>query len=433
MNIFKTIFTTLVIAVILSSCGNDYNRQEGCHLDQMKIKGDVLKVETIVQSSMPLTELYFNSFNPTSGVSCYTGNIAILFDNHGNIKRHIGYDMNGEELFSVQLDTTERLNLTPFVPIGSCANQTIDNVKTISDYDGKVVEVKYFDRNNLIWTQKANYNKDGTINSITKKYESLSIQTELINIEYSDTTSFHYLSFDDRNNWTEVEVNYRGILPRHEHSYKIKRQITYALEAEKPKLINELKAYNKVTDHLKNEFDRISLGDYGSMTIPRYMALQSKNYMKEVGRFSQSKYQSNINYIFMSVYDNKDAYATFSVNITPGNGSAYFDDLSPEELAYDEYTDKYLEKQYVNILAQGGIYVLKWLPYSYCKISGHYALSLQYYRYGKGSPIPVYCENYMLPMPDGNTLNFMYSFQSNLDYKFRSDFNNSIRSIVLNW
>ena len=419
-------------ALLFGSCKQDYVRQEGCHLDQMNLHGNVVKVETIVQSSMPLTELYFNSFNPQNTISFYAGNFSILFDNHGYVEKSIGYDINGKQLFDVKFCSKEDSNITPFVPIGPGAKQNIDKIKTVSSENGNVVEVQYFDGNKLIWKQRAFYNEDGTINSITKEYESLRIKNNLLNIEYSDTTLFSYLSYDEYNNWTEVLVEYKGILPKHTHSYKIKRQITYATDGDKPQLIQELQAYNNANFESTDAFDIIPLRYYGAMKIPHYMAIQSQNYINDINGYLSPNLQSKLNYVFMSVYDNNDAYATISVSITPSDGGSDFDNLSPRELAYDEETDKYFEEENTRIMAQGGAYILKWLPYSFVKISGHNALKICYYRYGNGSPIPVYCENYTIPMNDGNTLCIIYSFQSNLDYRFRMDFDKAINSINLN-
>ena len=154
------VFSTFLFA----SCKQEYNRQEGCHLDQMNLNGNVVKVETIVQSSMPLTELYFNSFNPQSAVSFYAGNFSISFDNQGYVERTIGYDINGKQLFDVKLNSKEESNFTPVVPIGPGAKQNIDKIKTVSSENGKVVEVQYYDGSKLIWKQRASYNEDGTIN-----------------------------------------------------------------------------------------------------------------------------------------------------------------------------------------------------------------------------------------------------------------------------
>lgn len=231
------------------------------------------------------------------------------------------------------------------------------------------------------------------------------------------------------NNWTEVEVVYRGILPKHAHTYKIKRQLTYSDEEEKPSLINNLAQYNRVNPESSSNLDIIHLGNYGTIEIPHYMALQSNSEIGAVKNQLSNNFGVQFDYLFMSVYDKNDAYSTISVNLTYGNDTEGFDNLSSEELKYDKETDNIIEEQNTLAMAKGGTYVLKWLPYEFTTISGKRALRTRYYRYGNGSPIPVYCENYSIPMGDGNTMNIIYSFQSNLDYRFRKDFNQSINSI----
>lgn len=422
-------FPVLICIFSIFSCQN-YERKSGCHLDKMRIKGNVVKIETIVQSTMPLTEIYAKAFDPQYAISTYAGNIAIDIDNDGNIKHSMGYGLDGKIIFDVGKYTPENDGcFSPAVPIGPGAKQNIDNIKTITSENGDVVNIKYYDGDKLIWNQKAFYNEDGSLKSIVKEYALLSIKTDLLNISYADTTTFNYLEYDYLGNWTEAEINYKGVLPKHAHSYKIIRQITYLEDDKKPALIDKLTAYNNLNMITTNATDQVSLGEYGTMRIPHYMALQSKDYINDVKDFMSPSLRNQMHYLFMSVYDNKDAYATISVNFIPGDGSNGYDDMTPEELEYDEETDKFIEEQNTSVMAHGGTYVLKWLPYQFTTISGRRALKLTYYRYGNGSPIPVYCENYTVPMADGNTICILYSFQSNLYNKFYKDFENSINSI----
>lgn len=53
----KHIISPLLILLFFASCA--YNREEGCHLDKLNINGNVTKIETVVQSTTPLTELYY--------------------------------------------------------------------------------------------------------------------------------------------------------------------------------------------------------------------------------------------------------------------------------------------------------------------------------------------------------------------------------------
>ena len=273
-------FFLLICISTFFSC-QSYERKSGCHLDKMHLKGNVVKIETIVRSTMPLTEIYANAFDPQYAISTYAGNIAIEIDNDGNIKHSIGYGLDGKKIFDVDKYTPANDEcLSPAIPIGPGAKQNIDNIKTITSENGDVVNVKYFDGDELIWNQKAFYNEDGSPKSIVKEYTNLSIKTDLLNIEYADTTTFSYLEYDNLGNWTEAEISYKGVLPKHAHSFKIKRQITYLEDDKKPALIDELTAYNKSNMTITDATEQVPLGVYGTMKIPHYMALQSKDYIQ---------------------------------------------------------------------------------------------------------------------------------------------------------
>ena len=427
----KASYTSLVLICIFSllSC-QSYKRKPGCHLDKMHIKGNVVKIETIVQSTIPLTEIYSKAFDPQYAISMFAGNITIEFDNDGNIRRSVGYGLDGKIIFDTNKYTPVNDGcFSPAVPIGPGAKQNIDNIKTITSKNGDVVNIKYYDGKELIWDQKAFYNEDGSVKSIVKEYNQLSIHTDLIHISRTDTTKFNYIRYDNHGNWTEVEINYKGILPEHAHSYKIKRQITYLEDDKKPALIEELAAYNMAKMSSTDEMNQVFLGGYGTMKIPQYMALQSKEYINELKNFITQPVRTQMYYLFMSEYDNKDAYATISAHLIPSDGSNGYNDMTPEELEYNEELDRYIEEQNTTLMAEGGTYVLKWLPYKFTTISGRRALKITYYRYGNGSPIPVYCESFTIPMADGNTIAVIFSFQSNLYNKFYKDFEQSINSI----
>lgn len=420
----------LPIISILFGCEGGYKREIGCHLDKMSVSGNVVKIETIVQSSMPLTEVYANAFDPRSALSTYAGNISIEFDNHGNAKRHIGYGIDGKKIFDESnLLLVNEGSMAPGVPIGPGANQQIDKIRAVSSKEGKVVNIKYYDGDNLVWNQRATYNNDGSVSEIVKEYGSMKSIFSQLSIPNADTTTFNYLAYDEMNNWIEAEVLYKGRLPKFAHSYKIKRQITYFEEEVKPSLIEKLDEYNQMENHSTTSTNPIRLGDYGLIMVPHYMAPQSDSAINALQSYQKQNFGVQLDYLFMSEYNKKDAYATISVTLTHGNDTEGFDNLSQEELKYDEEFDKLLEEQNTQIMAQGGTYVLKWLPYEFTSISGKRAMRTRCYRYGNSSPIPVYCENILIPTGDGNSISLFYSFQSNLDYRFRDDFTNAINSI----
>lgn len=321
---------------LFASCA--YNREEGCHLDKLIVNGNVTKIETIVQSTMPLTELYYGSFDPTQAISMLGGNFVLDFDNYGDLKKMTGFGIDGEVLFeSEHFNQSQEPNTAPSV-IGASAKQKIDRVETVSASDGKVVNAKYFSGSELIWNQRVKYDDKGYVTSIIKGYASLSIKSELLNIQYADTTTYEYSSFDEQGNWTIANVHYTGVLPKHKHEYKVIRQITYDGDSKKIPLIEQLEtinANNVLSD--KQEFYDVNIGSYGYMKIPHYMTLQSKDYISSVNDFMQTP--AAIDYLFMSVYDNSDAYATISVSrnyVGEGNG---FEDATEEELSYSQELD----------------------------------------------------------------------------------------------
>lgn len=415
--------------LILISC-QKYEKQEGCHLDKMHIKGDVVKIESIVQSTMPLTELYANAFNPEQAISTCVGNVEIDFDYHGNVKSVIGYGIDGKKLFDTgTIHPSTDACSSPAVLIGPGANQDITNIKTVSNGNGDIVGIKYFSNGDLVWDQKAFYNEDGSFYSVVKDYPKFNILTEFFNVTYSDTTTYKYLSYDEMGNWTEVEISYKGVLPKHSHTFRIKRQLTYYGEGKKNSLISQLKQYNKSKMELSDESDLVLLGQYGSMRIPHYMVVGSENAIEDLLNSMPAAYRDQIHYLFLSTYDKNDAYATISVSYTRGGDPSGFDNLTAEDMMYDEEVDRYFEEENTVAMAQGNTYILKWLPYQFLTVSGRRALKYTYYRYGNGSPIPVYCENYMIPMRDGNLISIIFSFQSNLYNRFYKDFDSAIKSI----
>ena len=172
------------------------------------------------------------------------------------------------------------------------------------------------------------------------------------------------------------------------------------------------------------------MGSYGTMSIPEYMALQGKDYISEVK--SSIPDGQKVDYLFMSVYDKIDAYATILVSKIYVGTNNDFEELVSDGRTYDKELDDYLRDLNTSQMAQSRVYVLKWLPYELVRLSGKDVLKLSYYRYGIGSPIPVYCENYSIPMDDGYTLNVVISYQSNLTNRFHMDFEKAINSIALN-
>lgn len=417
------LLSAVLVVATLSSC-TKYERQFGCHLDNMNVKGNVTKIETIVETTIPLTELYEKSFDPSKSISMFAGNTEIDLDKRGNVKRSCGYGLDGKKLYDVDVWLGNDRILMPWV-LGPAINPKNDDVKIVKNGD-KAVNVKYFSNGELIWEQNAMYDKDGNIERIVKEYTSLTIKLDSLTISYKDTNSYHYSDYDNHGNWTRAKVEYKGVLPRHAHDYIIFRQLTYDGEGKHDKLIKKLASVNGQRQESLSDFTQIHMGSYGTMSIPIYMALEGKEYMSDIKNSIPNGQM--IDYLFMSTYDKQDAYATILVSKTYVGTDNSFEDWISDGRTYDKELDDYLKSQ----MNQDKVNILKWFPYKFVKLSGKDVLKMSYYRYGNGSPIPVYCENYSIPMDDGYTLNVVISYQSNLTNRFHTDFEKAINSIELN-
>lgn len=271
------LFSIVLAITTLSSCIK-YERQNGCHLDKMNVKGNVTKIETIVETTMPLTELFESSFNPSNCVSMYSGNTEIDFNKQGNVKHNRGYGLDGKKLYDVDIVSLDNDGKQIPSVIGTTANQKIDDIKIVKNGD-KVINAKYFSDGELIWEQNIKYDKDGNIERIVKEYTSLNIKSDYFTISYKDTTSYQYSDYDSHGNWTRAKVEYKGVLPNHSHTYTIFRQLTYDGEDKHDKLIRKLVSVNKQPQELCSDFCQINLESYGTMSIPKYMALKSKDHI----------------------------------------------------------------------------------------------------------------------------------------------------------
>lgn len=410
------LFTNLLIAGC-SKC----ERQNGCHLDKLNLHGNIVKLETIVQSTIPMTEMFYDVFG-TNAICVAGGNIVLRFDRHGFVQKYEGYGLDGELIFSeknIPVDTTTCIGPTV---LGANLDKHIGHIDIKRKEEGRVAEANYYSGGKLVWIQKADYDKNGDISRITKNYTSLSYHSDLLNIEYNDTTNYDYLSYDEHGNWTEVEVTYHGVFPKHNHIYKVKRQLTYDGELEKTPLLEQLKEYNKqkiVEPSYPAKQQTVQLGEYGQISLPSYIRPVTD---------SQAQSTSVMRSLCVYEYGESDTYASYSVSVIPN--SYPFEDMSPSDFAYFKEIDEQYKEHMAQALAQSGIYLIKWLPYEYTKICSYHALRFRYYRYGMGSPIPVYVETYSIGTPYGE-VTVTFSYQSNHANRFATPFMESLNSLRL--
>ena len=379
-----------------------YQRKANCHLDQLNINGNVVKVETIVKSTMPLTEIIYDIYGKY-GINGNSGNVVLDFDNHGFIKKYSGFDINGKPLFSKIYDD-ETTDLTPVV-VG--AVQTIKCLNSQKNEKGQIIYAEYICNENVTLKMNMFFNEHGDLSKITKTYDGLDI---------CDSTLYVYTEFDNHDNWTESEVSYYGYLKTHNHKYSVKRQISYDGEQSKPSLIYQLVAYNYKKDTVSYNCDMQKIiGDFGEIAIP--------NYMKRTDNFIQ--YPSYVN-VYSYINNSDDAYSSFSLAYD-ATSTGVFADLGKKDFVYDSAIDDELRQLFCG---QENVKIFKWIPYGFTKICGCNAMHIRYYRYGKGSPIPVFVEQYLIDYPKGK-IDITFSYQSDKQSRFQEVFNKSLNSLKL--
>ena len=113
MNQQARFFLYLFSVAIMLSCSS-YERQDGSTLDKLHIYGNVKKVEVISSTTVPLTEMFADAYNPEEALPIFSGNFNMDFDNTGHIEDFSGFGVDGKELFRVsKFRTSEQSGFAP--------------------------------------------------------------------------------------------------------------------------------------------------------------------------------------------------------------------------------------------------------------------------------------------------------------------------------
>lgn len=410
----KKIFAILTILLISYSCTETSAPQ-----DQRKnynLKGEVVKAESIVKTTIPLTEMFCDTYDPQFATSTQMlGNYELIFDKNGTLKKHKGYDLQGNVLFDFACRYNMSDNLSLLGPSPNDINNAVNDVKYTRDNTGKIISAIYYNNYKPIYEATVVYNNDGNIRYSTNKYLTLNGDT--------DSTFYEYIIYDEFGNWTEANVSYKGILPKHNHTYSVKRQFTYSDSQAKEPLINQLYAYNPCNKKIPSKTRKVKVKGFGEVMLPNYMKSDEET-MKVIGN------EMGNFYLCMYQYEGTDAYASFSVSSMPAEYGDDYNQYSQYEL--DEFaSDESLIDEIVYGMSQQGTYVLKSYPISFVDIDDKKSMLWRYYRYGKGSPIPVYVEVYTFKGHDNRAISVSLSYQSNLYDLFHDDFEEIVKSIKL--
>lgn len=430
-----------IILLVLLSCCAKYERQENCDLDKLNVKGNVLKIETIVKSTVPMTEMFYETYNPEYVVTPSDGNYVVKFDKKGNVDTYTGYDMYGEELFSVKNRQGEKQK--DIIPgfVGAIVEK-LENIEIVDkekDAQNKVVEIKWNKDGELKYINRLHYDKDGNISYISKKYITAldgyyknNAFLGDIDFNYYDTTFYFYSKYDEHGNWTEMEAVYHGVFPRHNYSYVVKRQITYDDSKKQPALIKQLANFNRVQPQDLSKTKMDMLNGFGQIEVPVYLDAVDDETTKKLEFQTLATSGITKKHLCNYKYNGNDSYATLSISEDIGGEGVDYDDLSSFELCYDKSVDIFFKEQVSTMLRTTQTDVLKWLPYTFTKVSGKTAMLMRYYRYGISCPIPVYVELYSFQTRQGRNISISLSYQSNHYNRFHDDFEAAIKSLEIN-
>ena len=125
------------------SCTNVNERD----IKLMHLNGDVVKIETVSLTSVPIMEMSMNN-NPKRCIAVAEGNYILTFNRRGNIIRYQGFGIDNEELFDVSPIRGKKI-IAP-VSIGNISiSNNPDSVHFEQNEDGELVVIELFKNNKL--------------------------------------------------------------------------------------------------------------------------------------------------------------------------------------------------------------------------------------------------------------------------------------------
>lgn len=419
MKLYKHLLFLFVSLLVLSSC-TKHN-----HLESFNFKGNVVKVESIVKTTMPLTELLYYSIDLETSVSNHmTGNLVLEFNKNGRLIKHKAYDIDGKVLYDVNY--TNDIMQSHNVLISKINNDDVDDIKIVKDTLGRTKSTIYYKDKDPVYELNNEYNEFGDVKYTTFK----DVRFPLLSQIKADTTYYNYLQYDEYGNWIEAEVKHIALfLSRQNFSYLIKRQFTYSDSPSKEPLINQLRTYNNSNKPSSSDKRKVKINGFGEFMLPYYMQHMKEDEVKALDDIMLKTTGLSTEYLCGYEYYGDDAYVTFSINTINGEYGVDFNQYTAGEL--EEYaSDEFIINATINSLNSDISQVIRFYPISYVDFDGRRAIKYQYYRIGV-NPIPVYVEVYSFMNNNGNCVTITLSYQSNYYNLFHNDFDKIIKSIKL--
>ena len=437
--IYRIISLVVLLAIIAGIYLNqkicyipEYDRNGECLLNHTTLKGDVVKIETINSSSIPITEIGSVDFDNHTVFDINQANTVVEFDKNGNIKKYKAYSVEGKELFDISDFHNDLMdNLVNNFPAIS------DNEKLTLGYiewkkRGLISRAVYYSGNQKIWDKRMKYNQYDDPIQIVKEYCPSRVTTswgEIMSLK--DTTNITYLKYDDHGNWIYAKVDYHGITKRQHCSYHVKRQITYnhgwmksPLIKQLPEFIASENAKMKMPDMIKKDFGCISCD------IPNSFIPLSQNEKLELKNFNPLPINYN-SYLAMYQTSLDVPYAAIHIYKSPQKVNDFTEyDLSDVTYVDTETDDAYKEMM-EKYLTSGHCRLLWWNPSEIVTIGGKKAIMCNYYYVAGGNAIPSVTTTYLIPIGTDSELCVSYSYSTSIGAYYKQVFNKFVQSIVI--
>jgi hypothetical protein len=336
----------MILAFVFVSCTKTTSTQSD--LQGLNLKGDVVKLEVITQTTIPVSEWFssgidFSDYSISyrkDAVYTFVGNSSMAFDENGRLSSINVYDNEGNIIFKDLPDRSMQLSL--YQPINIKVNELSDGWNFEFDDSLRVVRQTTSHEGKLFLDRQVSYNEKGDIDYVICNYSGLKMSW---GYEPADTTFFVYNKYDSIGNWIEATIEHRGNLRTDSYQMNVRRQFTYKGEPDKTPLIEKLAAWNE------------GLKENAQLDTIYSIMVNKKLFNNSIELQMPEKLEVDIahNVPNSLLYQLPNANGFFNVSVTKENANG---DIFEEEPSQDVYN----ALSYA--FGSNGTVVLKWYDFS---------------------------------------------------------------------
>lgn len=364
----RNIWIYIVLAFSILSCTESVPTHDD--LKSLNIKGNVVKLEIITQTTIPVSEWFYTGVNfhdysthcRNNAIYTFVGNSTITFDENGHITSQNVYDNSGDILFGTLPPRNEELTL--YQPINIKINELSDRWNFEYDESNRIVRQTTSHSGKIFLDRKIYYNDKGDIDYVTCNYSSLN---QVWWEDPTDTTFFTYKEYDPVGNWIEATIEHKGRLTTDCYKMNVKRAFTYRGEIEQKTLISNLQYWNN---------------ELADSTVSRKVNMVSKEmFSGSIALLMPEDIEVRLTHNIPNSlqYYLPDSIGFFNMSVVKEYKLVDIFELEPSKDVYDAFSD---------MIGRNGTVVLKWYDYSNKKvINNQKCVSMKYAFYATGGYI----------------------------------------------